>query len=134
MGYKFSELSKKRLATCHLDIQKVMNEAIKTSPIDFTITCGHRGKEEQNQAVKDGFSSKLWPKGNHNAMPSNAVDITPYPKMWKAPASEWVMLHNHINATSKRLGIPLRWGGDWDGDGDLTDQKLVDKPHWELKK
>lgn len=134
MGYQFGEESKKKLATCHPDIQRVMNEAIKTSPIDFSVTCGFRGKEEQNQAVKDGFSTILWPNGKHNKMPSIAVDIVPYPKMWSAPTSEWTLLHNHISATAKRLGVAFRWGGDWDGDGDLTDQKLVDKPHWELKR
>ena len=30
------------------------------------------------------------------------------------------------------LGIRLRWGGDWDGDGDLCDNKFDDLFHFEL--
>ena len=26
----------------------------------------------------------------------------------------------------------LRWGGDWDRDGDLTDNILFDGPHFEI--
>jgi peptidoglycan LD-endopeptidase CwlK len=30
------------------------------------------------------------------------------------------------------MGIEIRWGGDWDGDGDLSDHKFNDLPHFEL--
>ena len=26
----------------------------------------------------------------------------------------------------------IRWGGDWDGDTDVKDQKFMDLPHFEL--
>lgn len=58
MGYKFGGNSIKKLKTCHVALQLLMGEAIKTSPIDFTIVCGHRGKEEENKAFRTG-NSKL---------------------------------------------------------------------------
>jgi peptidoglycan LD-endopeptidase CwlK len=33
---------------------------------------------------------------------------------------------------AKELGIKVRWGNDWDMDGDLNDQKFIDSPHFEL--
>ncbi len=33
---------------------------------------------------------------------------------------------------ASQMGTPLRWGGDWDGDTELRDQKFVDLPHFEV--
>ncbi len=84
MGYKFGEVSERRLKTCHIDIQRLMRKAIETSPMDFSIICGYRNKKEQNEAFKRGYSKLKWPRGNHNKFPSNAVDIAPYPALFKA--------------------------------------------------
>lgn len=37
-----------------------------------------------------------------------------------------------VLATAARLGTPIRWGGDWDGDGDFMDQTFDDLVHFEL--
>ena len=29
------------------------------------------------------------------------------------------------------FGIKIRWGGDWDSDNDLNDQKFMDLAHFE---
>lgn len=129
---KFSKASAERLATCDERLQKVFNEAIKDSPIDFTITCGYRGEKEQNEAVKNGFSTKKFPKGNHNKMPSRAVDAVPYPKMWDASEKEFKMLSDHILATAKKLNVKIKWGNDWNMNGRSDDEKFHDSPHYEL--
>ena len=33
---------------------------------------------------------------------------------------------------ANRLEIPIRWGGDWDMDTYVKDQKFKDLPHFEL--
>lgn len=53
----YSERSKKRLETCHEDLQKLFNEVIKH--FDCTILCGHRGQEEQDKAFAEGMSFKF---------------------------------------------------------------------------
>ena len=35
---------------------------------------------------------------------------------------------------AKSMGINLRWGGDWDQDWTVKDNKFDDFPHFELKK
>lgn len=120
---KLSTTSLLKLEKVHPDLQKIFKEAIKDTPIDFTITCGWRGEKEQNKAFKEGNSKLKFPQSKHNKMPAMAVDAVPFPKMWDASDSEWLLLSNHILSTAKKLGIKLTWGGSW---------KFVDKPHYEL--
>ena len=77
---KFGRRSKKNLDSCDLDIQAVLNEAIKY--YDFSVLCGERGEEEQTKAFKGGFSKVQYPNSRHNKKPSQAVDIAPYPIDW----------------------------------------------------
>jgi hypothetical protein len=37
------------------------------------------------------------------------------------------------HAIAQEEGFHIRWGGDWDGDGDLTDQQFDDLFHIEVK-
>jgi len=73
----FSPNSEKNLSTCRPELQEVLGKAIKE--IDFSVTCGFRGKEEQNKRFAEGTSRVKYPNGMHNVFPSNAVDIRPYP-------------------------------------------------------
>ena len=141
---KFSEKSLERLATCDKDLQLVMNTAIKVSRVDFGIDEGHRSVERQQQlykqrppvTTKDGivFRSK------HNYEPSRAVDIYP----WVNGAKNYRLdimtyMAGLIEGISEILFLAgqtthrIRWGGNWDMDGEIiTDQTLIDTPHFEL--
>jgi peptidoglycan L-alanyl-D-glutamate endopeptidase CwlK len=103
---------------------------------DVSLITGHRNQHDQNEAYyATPQRSKLpWPKGKHNQLPSLAVDFQPYPyparneKLWASLA--YVAGSARQYALSK--GVVLRWGGDWDGDGDLTDQNFDDLFHLEI--
>lgn len=127
--YYFGKSSNQRKETLHPDLQKIMDEAIKI--FNFSIVCGHRGEEEQNKAVAAGNSQKKYPDSKHNKLPSLAVDIVPWPTQYQDIKLVY-MLAGIIKATAYKLGIKIRWGGDWDGDGDITDQHLHDPYHFEL--
>ena len=73
---QFSVRSKKRLKQCDPRLQKILNHAIKE--VDFTILCGHRNEEDQNEAYRTGKSTKRWPQSKHNKKPSLAVDVAPW--------------------------------------------------------
>jgi peptidoglycan LD-endopeptidase CwlK len=125
----FGAPSAKRLATCHPDLQKVMNEAIKG--FDFMVLCGYRGEAEQNIAFTTGKSKLRYPNSKHNKVPSLAVDIVPFPIDWD-DINRFKELARHINSVSERLGIKIRHGADWNSNGRYDDEKFVDWPHWEL--
>lgn len=124
----FSKTSKDRLNTCDPLLQKLFNEVIKT--YDCTVICGHRGEKEQNEAFENGYSKLKFPKSKHNSIPSKAVDILPYPIKWN-DKSRHLHFAGYVQATADRLGIKVRWGGNFDGDQNL-DNGFMDRPHWEL--
>jgi peptidoglycan L-alanyl-D-glutamate endopeptidase CwlK len=124
------------LATCDLRLQSILNEAIKQ--IDFVVLEGHRNKEAQEAAFKKGTTKLHWPNGNHNKLPSRAVDIAPYFK--DAPSIDWKdlpafgRLMGYIQRIAFEKNIKLRFGLDWDGDFRSMDESFLDAPHIELAK
>jgi hypothetical protein len=145
------------LATCRLDIQKVMNEVIKT--FDNSIICGRRGEREQEKAFKEKRSKAHFGESPHNYPESFAVDAPPYPIDWRgekelleaAKAGDfkevieilhnlerWTLYAGHVLATARQMkergeiSIELKWGGDWDRDTHLSDNRFDDFPHFEI--
>lgn len=121
MNY-FSKRSKKNLETCNFDLKIILYRAIKE--IDFAVICGHRGEREQNIAYENGFSKVLFPDSEHNEMPSNAVDIAPYPIDWN-DINRFNKLAKVIKRIAKQTNIKIKWGGDW--------KNFKDYPHFELE-
>lgn len=126
----FSKRSLDNLNTAHPDLQKLFNEVIKYR--DITILCGHRGKEEQDAAFAAKQSKLKYPNSKHNKIPSLAVDVAPYPINW-SDINGFKELASFVLQKAKELGISIRWGGDWDGDGDSKDETFLDFPHYELR-
>ena len=129
---KFSQRSLERLKTCHPDIVRVLELAI--TRIDFAVICGHRNKEEQDLAVFNKTTKLAWPNSKHNKMPSLAVDIIPFPfhaAMWKQ-REPWQRIADVVLQCADELGVNMRWGGDWDGDGQTKDERFFDGPHFQL--
>ncbi len=132
---RFGTRSKNNLATCHPDLQWLLNEVIKH--YDCSVICGHRTKEDQNKAYHEGRSKIKWPNGKHNSSPSMAVDVVPWfstkPNIRWNDSKKFYHFAGYVLAVADQLGINLRWGGDWDGDGELHDQTFMDLPHFELR-
>ena len=118
---RFGKRSQERLNTCHNDLQKICNEAIKI--YDFTIICGHRGEEAQNEAYNTGASNAKFGQSKHNKVPSEAIDVAPYPIDWN-DTERFARLAGIIQAVAFEENIPIRWGGDF--------KNLKDMPHFEL--
>lgn len=131
---KYSDKSLARLATCHPDLQRLFKEVIKHR--DCTIITGHRQKEGQDEAYRNGFSQVKWPNSKHNRNPSIAVDVMPYFSI--EPHIRWddqLSTYNFIGfvmGIAATMGIKLRSGADWDMDTDFEDQTFMDLPHFEL--
>ena len=135
---KFGKQSLDRLSTCHPDIQKVMNEAIKH--YDFTILFGYRSPQEQFELYKQGrkLVNNKWEKvgatvtnldgitkvSEHNYKPSRAIDIAPYPIDWN-DTNRFKDLAKIVKDAAKTVGVSIEWGGDW--------KSFVDLPHYQIK-
>lgn len=131
---KFSLASEAQLATCHPQLVKIAREAILI--FDFSVIEGFRGKEAQNAAFAKGASKLPWPLGNHNKNPSTAMDCAPFPVDWSDQSraiERFVFMQGIFYAVSKKLGIPIRQGIDWNRNLDMRDERgLHDYPHIEL--
>ena len=127
---KFGKKSKERLATCDEKLQKVFNEVIKY--VDCSVLEGNRNEERQNKLYDEGKTKVRFPKGRHNRYPSKAVDVTPYPVDWKDRERQ-TLFAGFVIGVANQMGIKLRWGGDWNQDFQVNDNKFDDFPHFEIK-
>lgn len=141
IGFKFGQRSLNSLKGIHPDLVKVMTEAIKTSPVDFTITDSLRTTEQQQALYAQGRTkagSKVTNvdgvkvKSNHQAKSDKygyAVDLYAFYNGAVQVKDDKTIINKlapHIKATAKKLGIKIEWGGDW--------KSFKDYPHFELKK
>ena len=161
LSHKLGAGSKKVYDTLHEDLQTIISWGLTKCAVDFTLYEGHRPPEKQFEYYKKGreFKNGRWVvvnkkavitnidgyhvKGKHNYNPSHAVDLRAY-----VPDKEgltWDSVHLTYIAASLIViadflfddGLvqhKLRWGGNWDKDGDLADNTLVDRPHLEIYK
>ena len=127
---KFSERSASRLATCDKRLQDLFNAVIADGH-DCTVIEGHRGQEAQDEAFRTGRSRKKWPTGKHNSLPSQAVDVMPFPIDWSDRA-RLEAFADVVRTKAESMGIKVRWGGDWNQNGLSSDERFFDGPHWEL--
>jgi hypothetical protein len=127
---KFNDRSLQRLQECDKDLQIIFEEVIKN--YDCTILCGHRGKEDQDEAVRTGKSKLSFPNSKHNSTPSRAIDVVPYPIDWNDKA-RFYHFAGYVCSLANSLGIKIRWGGDWNGDLNFKNDSFVDMPHFQLE-
>ena len=127
---KFGRKSKENLNTCDSRLQKIFNEVIKH--VDCSVLEGHRSKDRQNKLYEEGKTKVKYPDGRHNRQPSSAVDVTPYPVDWKDRERQ-TLFAGFVIGVASQMGINLRWGGDWDQDFQVVDNRFDDFPHFELK-
>lgn len=145
---KFGAASAARLSTCHIDLQKIFNVAIRRSHIDFSIVEGQRSYELQKQYFEQG-KSRLNPdnpehlkSAKHLMNPSMAVDIVAFVPTNRAmayDAKHLSFIAGVVIAVAEELFSKgeishlIRWGGNWDADGEIIeDQDFDDLPHFEL--
>ncbi len=138
---KFSQRSIDALKGVHPDMVKLMTEAIKESPFDFTITEGVRTIARQQQLYAQGRTAKgiiitnvdgLKKKSNHQPKEDGfgyAVDLYPFYNASVQVQDKDVIprlkaISIHIKTVAKCLGISITWGGDF--------KSLYDPPHFQL--
>ncbi len=105
-----SDISRKRLGTCHADLQRLVEMVAEDFPI--LVICGHRNQKDQDAAFAAKASKLKWPHSRHNSIPSEAVDLAPLPLNWQDKKS-FTALAKLVKAAADKLGIEIEYGGDW---------------------
>lgn len=125
----FSQQSLDKLATVDRRLYDIVADAIKI--MDFTVITGHRDQAEQDADFAAGRSKLKYPDGKHNASPSLAIDIAPFPVDWSDLSRFYVLAGIMLGCAAAR-GIKIRWGGNWNGDFNLKGNKFQDIGHFEI--
>jgi peptidoglycan L-alanyl-D-glutamate endopeptidase CwlK len=125
--YKFGKRSRDRLKGVDVRLVNILNELIKI--MDVTVIEGLRSADRQKELLAKGATKVKYSKH----MEGKAVDIAPYPVDWE-DRDRFHYMGGMIRGIAKQLNVPVRWGGDWDSDGEVKDNGFDDLVHIEIKK
>lgn len=131
--FHYSNRSLRVRETLHPDLRLVFDIVLRG--YDHTLLEGHRDEETQERYFREGKTTLHWPDSRHNTLPARAVDAAPYPIDWTdTPLVRARFYHfaGYVFRVADTLAIPLRWGGDWNGNRQFADQSFFDLPHFEL--
>ena len=127
---KFGKRSRQRLKGVDQRLVSVLNELIKI--MDVTIIEGVRSTEKQQEYFSKGKSKidGINKKGQHQL--GKAVDLAPYPINWD-DRDRMHYMGGMLRGIGKQLNLNIRWGGDWDSDGEVADNSFDDLVHIEIR-
>ena len=134
MGFVLGKTSLARLKGVDECLVKVVKRAIEISEIDFTVMEGVRTLDRQCELYAQGRTAPgkivTWTmKSKH--IEGKAVDLVPYPLDWN-DLDKFDKIKNAMFQAAKEIDVNLRWGADWDGDGNYREKGEYDSPHFEL--
>lgn len=122
-----------RLAGVHPDLVTVVRRAaeIAAAPggLPFRVTEGRRTLARQRELYRRG-ATRTMDSRHLYGLAVDLVAIVGGNVSWQVAL--YYTLRDQMMDAAKTLGTPLRWGGDWDGDGDSHDERFFDGPHFEL--
>lgn len=114
---------------------QILRLAASRVQFDVLVVEGVRSKETQNAYLAAGKTKTS--KSQH--LTGDAVDVVPCKVGQRGNAIPlWndrelmLVLRTEMFRAADELGILLRWGGDWNMNGEWRDEKFVDWVHWEL--
>lgn len=139
--YKLGNKSKEKLKGVHPDLVKVIEKAISISEQDFTVLEGIRTPARQRQLYAQGRTAPgpvvTWTLNSRHFVQQDgyghAVDLAPWPIDWNT-ISKFDAIADAMFKAAKELGVAIRWGADWDSDGNPRERGETDSPHFELGK
>ena len=151
--YKLSERSLNNLKGVDERLVKIVKRAIEITEQDFVVIEGLRTREQMminygkgrtasELAVHGIPASYAKPKEAKVTWLSDpfsskhgkglAVDIVPAPVDW-SDVSKFDKIAKAMFKAASELGYnTLRWGADWDNDGNFREKGETDSPHFEL--
>ena len=122
---RFGKRSRERLKGVNIKLQHILNQLVKI--MDVTIIEGLRTESRQNELVAQGKSKTKYSKH----LEGRAVDLAPYPIDWE-DRERFHYMGGMLRGIAHEMDVKIRWGGDWDSDGEIADNSFDDLVHVEL--
>lgn len=129
-NFKFGERSEKNLQGVKPELVKVVRLALSQSAVDFAVIEGVRTKQRQAELFKKGATKTM----NSRHLTGHAVDLAPIVDgqiPWH-DKTKFKEIAKAMFQAAKALNIKIRWGGDWNENGESEDERFYDGPHFEL--
>lgn len=134
-GFVLGQRSIDRLAGVHPDLVRVVRRATELTTQDFAVLEGVRTLERQRELYAQGRTKPgkivTWTMQSKH-IDGLAVDLVPNPVDWNT-VSKFDAIAKAMFAAAAILGVAIRWGADWDGDGNRRERGESDSPHFELE-
>lgn len=129
----FSSQSRQRLNSCDVRLQNLFLDVVKY--FDCSILCGYRGEADQNEAYDNGFSKVKFPHSPHNHLPSLAVDAAPYinGQPFLHDREALCYFAGYVQGIARSMNVDIIWGGDWNENHLIRDERFQDLYHFQLK-
>ncbi len=122
---RFGKKSRERLKGVDSSLVNVLNEAVKL--MDITVIEGLRSQARQDRLLASGATKVKYSKH----LEGKAVDVAPYPIDW-SDRDRFHYMGGMIRGIGQQMGINIRFGADWDSDGETKDNNFDDLVHIEL--
>lgn len=131
--YQFSPASERKLVGVHPDLVRVARGVLNY--LDIAVVYGVRTPHEQAALFSSGASKTLNSKHLRQADGfGHALDLAPvvnHTIPW-TEAKYFYYLAGVVLTVAQHEGVRLRWGGDWNSNGNFDDQNFNDLVHFEL--
>lgn len=118
---------------------EVVRDAALRCPRKFIVVEGLRTVERQRQLYAQGRNGDTRPKVTWTLaskhIDGKAVDLAPINPDGSIDWSDlkaFDAIAKAMFAASTHLEYPIRWGADWDADGNPRERGETDSPHFEL--
>lgn len=152
MGHTLTARDLKRMEGLDPNLIAVVKGAAEVTEVAFMVVEGVRSRENcmvnygkgrtaaqcavhgiPASYAKPKLAKVTWLRDPFNSMhcKGKAIDLLPAPYDWKA-TKPFDQVNAAMEAAAKKLGVNIRWGADWDGDGKFRERGESDSPHWEL--
>jgi len=134
---QLDERSEKRLEGVNDALVNVVRRAAKRLPFALFVVEGLRTRERQAELYAQGRTKpgkKVTWTLHSKHLEGKAVDLAPLINGaidW-ADLSKFDAIAKAMQDAAKEVGVTVRWGGDWDMDGQPRERGESDSPHFEL--
>ena len=152
MAFNLSQKSLDKMNGVDERLQRVVKRAIQLTKQDFMVLEGVRTRQQCMinygkgrtiaQCVAKGVPAQY---ANPSAakvtwlndpfaskhVSGKAVDLVPYPVDWN-DLKKFDAIAKAMLQAAKELGVPVRWGADWNGNGKPRERGESDSPHFEI--
>lgn len=138
MTWTLTPRDEKRISDINPKLASVVRLAAEKCPRRFMVTEGRRSQARQLELYAQGRTTPgkivTWTKSSRH-QDGDAVDVAPVSDDGSIPWGDFAAFDEiavAMFAAAKELGVDLRWGADWDQDGQVRERGENDSPHFEI--